>query len=253
MKYILLFLLFSFPFNTPANLFKRNELNYFVIERTAEPFQIEERNNPIKGVVTDIFKAILQESKTQNDYNIVEVPFLRMLKIMKENNQRRWVNYGAKVWSGVQSQRLSKEPLFRVDHKLLTLKGKKFKSIRDLFGKRIVLITGFAYPGIMKYIKGKKIDLLMVNSHASALKALEIGRADAFPEIKLRALYHIKKEKLKLSKFKFHDFSKYVKSYNFHLSYSLGMKESEIRKFDKAIRSLRKKKVLKKIISKYLH
>jgi polar amino acid transport system substrate-binding protein len=253
MKIIITLILLNFSQNISAIKLKQNELNYFVINKTAEPFQIEEKGNPSKGIITEILNAILNESGKKNDYKTIELPFLRMLKEMEDNNKKKWINYGSKTWTGIQSQRLSKEPLFKVKHKLLTLKKTKFKTIEDLFGKRVVLITGFSYPGIMKYIKAKKIDLLVVNSHKGALHALLIGRAHAFPEIGVRALYHIKKEGMETSKFKLHDFGKYVKSYNFHLSYSLGMKEYEIRKFDQSIKRLRKKKVIRKIISKYLH
>lgn len=252
MKIFIISCLFISSLNSLAATFDKNQLNYFVISNTAEPFQIEERGNSTKGIVTDILNAVLIESGQKAIYNTVELPFLRMLKEMEANNKSRWINYGAKPWGGVQSQRLSKEPLFKVNHKLLTLKETKFKSIKDLFGKRIVLITGFEYPGIMKYIKEKKIDLLVVNTHKAALNAILVGRAQAFPEIGVRALYHIKKEKMRTSKFKLHNFGKYVKSYNFHLSYSLGIKAFEVRKIDQAIKRLRKKKTLKKIISKYL-
>jgi polar amino acid transport system substrate-binding protein len=251
MKILLITLFITFSLNSYSASISKKQLNYVTIDNTAEPFQIDYTGSKRKGLITDIFEEIVQALYRNQNYVTVSAPFLRAMKIMRESNQYKWVCYGAKEWSNIQGRNLSKEPLFQVNHQLVTRKGFKFKSIKDIFNKRIVLINGFAYPGLDKYIRNKKIDVLIVNSHASALRALMIGRAEAFPEIKIRAVYHIKKQKRNIKDFKFHDFSKYIKNYNFHLAFSDGMK-SEIPKFDKEIKRLRKEKFIRKAISKYL-
>ena len=247
MKRFAVLFIFIFSLQVFAQTFSKSKINYIVIDSTAKPFQIDEHS----GLITDIFDEISKRIYGRGNTHTVSAPFLRALKTMRENDSYKWVSYGAKEWNNIQSKNLSKEALFKVNHKILTKKGFKYKSISDLFGKRLVLIKGFAYPGIAKYIKSKKIEVLIVNSHNSAIRAIEIGRADAFPEIKIRAMYHMNKGKFDKKKFQFHDFKKYIKNYFFYLSFSSGMK-NEIPKFDREIRKLRKENYIKKIISKYL-
>ncbi|WP_127716629.1 ABC transporter substrate-binding protein [Halobacteriovorax sp. HLS] len=247
MRLLIFFLFISL--NSHAVQFNKYQLNYVVLEKTAEPFQII--NGHKDGLITDIINEINKEINYTNKINTITLPFLRALKVMEENNDLRWISYGAKEWSTIQSKLLSKEPLFKVEHKLVTRKNFRFKKIEDLFGKRIALISGFNYPGIEKYIKNKKIDVLIVSTHASALKAVKIKRADAFPEILLRVKHHITKEKLNIKDYEFHNFNKYIGSYNFHLAFSKGMK-GQIDKYDSAIRKLRKDGKIKKIIWNYL-
>jgi hypothetical protein len=248
--FLILFIGSSSVLSNPTRLDSK-KINYVVIDDTAEPFQINRQNSSQKGLITEIFTTLLDEVYKDKTYNQVSAPFLRALKIMREGHEFKWVSYGSPKWKKPQSAYLSKEPLFKINHQLITRKGFKYKSIKDLFGKRVVLINGFAYPGLTKYIKNKKIDVLIVNSHASALKALHIKRADAFPEIKIRAKYHMIQNKLNIKDFKFHHFSNYIKDYYFHMSFSKAM-SPEIPKFDKALVKIRNEKKIRKIISKYL-
>lgn len=246
------FLFYSLSALSLPTKFDSKGINYVVIDNTAEPFQIDEKGNKQIGLITEIFEEVIKEVYGNINYSKVSAPFLRALKIMRENNYLKWVSYGSPVWKEPQSTHLSKEPLFKVNHKLVTRKGFRFNSIEDLFGKRVVLINGFSYPGLSKYIRNKKIEVLIVNSHLSALKALEIKRADAFPEIKIRAKYHLKKNKMDFKKFAFHNFNKYIRDYTLHFSFSKEMLP-EIHKFDKALVKLRNEKFIKNTILKYLH
>jgi polar amino acid transport system substrate-binding protein len=223
-----------------------NSVDYYVIDRIAEPFQIYDKDQIHRGIVTDIVKELLGPEKMRP----VILPFARMVNEMENNPQNKWINYGAKVWGGLQSEVLSKVPIIDVKHIFVAKKNFKYNSIKDLFGKRIVLVRGFQYPGLKKYIDEKKIEILYVDSFKAVLKSIITGRAAVFPGMKIRIIYHMNKNLYSPSQFSTFNAEKIIPSYKIHLSFSESFPKNEIKNIDKKLLDMKKR--INFIIDRYL-
>jgi polar amino acid transport system substrate-binding protein len=227
---------------------KAENVNYFVIGSTAAPFQIEEDGKKHRGIITDI----LQRMSPKNfKYKTITLPFKRYSKAL-ENSRDYWVTYGSDVWDGPQSWNNSKEYLFEVKHVFFSLKDKKITKIEDLFNKRIILITGFAYPELEKYLKTGRIKALRVNDHEAAIAAVEKGRGIAFPEMDLRLRYHLRLQQKNAQKYQYSVIPGILKPYKIFMAYSRNFPESLKQDFDSKIKEYRSNGTMGKIIMKYV-
>lgn len=239
------FLLLSLSFVSNAT----ESMTYYIIEDSATPFQIVNKNQRPSGIVSDILYAISSDiTKIQPTV----LPFYRMIKEMNSKESRNWVSYGSKTWEGPQSTVLSRNSLLKIEHRILTLKKNQYRSIKDLFGKRVVLIRGFQYPGLNRYIKSGQIEAVSVRSHDSAIKAIEIGRAYAFPEMEIRLKYHMKKYKYDEELYSYHDFSKVISNYDINFCFSKDFPKERIRDLDKKVLKLKKNGKIEEIINSYI-
>lgn len=122
------------------------EVNYYVIADQARPFQIEQQGQQHAGIVTDIVNAIFANS----DYkvNFHTYPFKRMISVLEAGGEENWLTYGSPDWGRVQSENLSKEPIYTVKHVLVSSSDApfKFNTMQDIKGRSIVLLLGFDYP-----------------------------------------------------------------------------------------------------------
>jgi len=224
-----------------------DEINYLAIKDSAAPFQINSDSNR-KGIIHDVLLKSIDKSIKLNEK---VYPFLRMVKVMQNNKSGQWINYGTPTWEGPQSENLSKEFIMNVTHKFLTKKSFKYKSIKDLFGKRIILITGFGYPGLSKYILEGQISVLRVNNHKAAIKAIQRNRGVAFPEMYSRLRYHMKNLNIKSDNLAIHDASNIIKDYSIYFAYSKNFSKELFKSIDKKVKKLRQTGEIKKIIQSY--
>ncbi len=92
------------------------------------------------------------------------------------------------LWLGLSTLPAFKGTTYVGESEILTvsmqsfsLPGKPFlKSQQDLNNKTIIVMRGYSYGGWIEYIKNpdNKVNYIEVNSYKSALRLLEIGRAD---------------------------------------------------------------------------
>ncbi len=224
-------------------------ITYYVIEDSAAPFQIVDGvKKKHSGIVSDILTAIDSE---EINLSSKVLPFKRMIKEMNSKGSGAWMSYGSKVWSGPQSDVLSKNSLITIKHKILTLKKNPYNSIEDLFGKRIAFIRGFQYPGLERYVKDKSIDVIRFSSQEAAIRAVEIGRVYGFPEMEIRLKYMMKANKFDEDLFLYNDISKVIPNYEINFCFSKDFPKATIKKLDNKIQLLKKNGTIKSIIKSY--
>lgn len=245
-----------------SNQAQADELTYLVISNQAEPFQIVNHivNNtePLhQGIISDIVYASLKDSEVE--ITTLAYPFKRYILMMEPQHTPKWISYGSPAWQTIhgeeaQNKRLSKNKLFDVSHVLVTKNDSAFtvNKVDDLFGKTIITLKGFTYPGLDEYINAGLIFKVEVNSHESALKAVETDRGIGFVAMKTRALYTINSAGLNRNEFTLVDFAKVIAPYPIYLSFSDAVSPKLIEQVDQQVLKLKKSHRIDEIIHSYL-
>lgn len=243
MKKKLYFIILLVSFSSIAD----NKITYFIADKSSSPIQISTKNSEQLGIVTDVINSI---EKQNIHFSHSILPFKRMMKYMK-NPKVKWITYGSAAWPGLQSLSLSKTPIMTVKHSFLTLKSNQYNKISDLFGKSLVLIHGFDYPGLAAYIEQDKFDIMYVKDHEAAIKVIAMGRAVAFPEMNIRLNYHLKKMNFPSDNFNFHYIGNIIADYDINLCFSLNFPELLKEKIEAVLVEMNSDGRLKTIINKY--
>lgn len=243
MKITFYFILLLVSFSSMAD----NEITYFIADKSSSPFQISTQQSKRVGIVTEVINSI---EKNNIDFTHSILPFKRMIKYMK-NPKAKWITYGSAAWPGQQSLSLSRTSIMTVKHSLLTLKSNKYNKISDLFGKSLVLIHGFDYPGLAAYIEQDKFDIIYVKDHAAAIKIIAMGRAVAFPEMNIRLNYHLKKMNLVRDNFNFHYIGNIIADYDINLCFSENFPKKSKTKIEDLLLEMKNNGSLENIINTY--
>lgn len=228
------------------------EINYMVIQDQAQPFQNHQNKEKHTGIITDIVKKIF--SGPEYELKIHTLPFNRMISMLEKGNIENWITFGSPNWPGVQSANLSKIPVFNVQHSLLTSTQQDFdiNSATDLFGKTVILLHGFDYPGLEGYIADKHIKAIKVKSYKSAFKVVNRLKDRAgFVEMDIRIKYNLKKEELPVKDYNLHDFSKVIDNYDLHLAMSPQFNKALQQHLESELDKLRQSGSLALIINAY--
>ncbi|HGS5188359.1 TPA: substrate-binding periplasmic protein [Vibrio parahaemolyticus] len=201
------------------------EVNYYVIADQARPFQIEQQGQQHAGIVTDIVNAIFANS----DYkvNFHTYPFKRMILVLEAGGEENWLTYGSPDWGRVQSENLSKEPIYTVKHVLVSSSDApfKFNTMQDIKGRSIVLLLGFDYPNLMPFFEDKTVNEMRVKDYDAAYRVIQRTPGDtAFVEMESRVMYNLKRLELPLEQFEIQSFSAVIPDYSIYLAFSPEMK-----------------------------
>lgn len=195
------------------------EINYYVIGQQAQPFQIEENGANHSGIVTDIVEEIFTGSGYELVYHTF--PFNRMISQLEAGGEKNWVTYGSPNWGGVQADNLSTEPIYMVEHVLVTGANGEFEytGIDSLKGKGVILLHGFDYPELEPYIASGDIEEIRVKDYQAAFRvASRMAGEAAFVEMASRINYNLDKLGLDKSKFEILSFSNVIAEYPIHLA-----------------------------------
>jgi polar amino acid transport system substrate-binding protein len=168
-----------------------------------------------------------------------------------KNPEVKWITYGSAAWPGQQSLSLSKTSIMTVKHSFLTLKSNQYNQISDLFGKSLVLIHGFDYPGLTAYIEQDKFDIIYVKDHESAIKIIAMGRAVAFPEMNSRLNYHLNNMTLPRDNFSLHYIGDIIADYDINLCFSLNFPELLKENIEKILVAMKNDGRLENIVNTY--
>jgi len=247
LKMALFFLLFITTISKATT-----EINYMVIQDQAQPFQNHQNKKKHTGIITDIVKEIF--SGPEYELKIHTLPFNRMISMLEKGNIENWITFGSPNWPGLQSANLSKVPVFNVQHSLLTSTQQDFNinSASDLFGKTVILLHGFDYPGLEGYIEDKHIKAIKVKSYKSAFKVVNRLKDKAgFVEMDIRIKYNLKKEELSVKDYNLHNFSKVIDNYDLHLAMSPQFNKTLQLHLESELSKLRKSGGLAEIIKAY--
>jgi len=223
-----------------------------VIQDQAQPFQNHQDKKNHTGIITDIVKEIFSDP----EYEIIihTLPFNRMISMLEKGNIENWITFGSPNWLGLQSANLSKLPVFNVQHSLLTSTKQNFdiNSATDLFGKTVILLHGFDYPGLEEYIEDKRIKAIRVKSYKSAFKVVNRLKDKAgFVEMDVRIKYNLKKEELPVKDYNLHNFSKVIDNYDLHLAMSPQFNKALQQHLESELDKLRQSGSLADIIKAY--
>lgn len=227
-------------------------VNYYVIAKQAEPFQIEEGNNH-QGIVTDIVKAVFEKSQYDIEYHTY--PFNRMITLLEAGGEANWITYGSPNWGGVQAANLSNNPIYNVHHVLLSSTGApfNFNTMQDLQDKVVVLLHGFDYPQLEPYISKGAVDELRVKDYSAAFRVINKLPGDtAFVEMESRIKYNLSKQKKDQDTFNIQSFNSVIPDYPIYLAFDPKM-DPELQAFiNQRLDMLKSTGKIDNIVDKYL-
>lgn len=174
---------------SPAN---SGQVNYLVND-TGAPYQIIDKQNAlVGGIVTDVVKAIFNDS--QHLLSARALPTKRIHAAMLSSSTPNWLVYHSPEWMTdklLSVTEFSEIPLYSFEYSIITRKSHPItaNNLQDLLGKRLLLIHGYFYKNLDPYLTEKKIFDERPKTHNQAVKMLHHGRGDAFlahaPRIKL--------------------------------------------------------------------
>jgi len=228
------------------------EINYMVIQDQAQPFQNHLNKKKHSGIITDIVNKIF--ASDEYSVKIHTLPFNRMIRMLEKDDIKNWITFGSPSWPGVQSANLSKLPVFNVQHSLLTSTQQDFdiNSAQDLFGKTVVLLHGFDYPGLEQHIARQNIKSIKVKTYKSAFKVVNRLKEKAgFVEMDVRIKYNLKKEKISSKDYNLHNFSKVIADYDLHLAMSPNINKEVQKHLETELQNLHISGSIKNIIKAY--
>jgi polar amino acid transport system substrate-binding protein len=227
-------------------------INYMVIQDQAQPFQNHQNKKDHSGIITDIIRKIF--TSPQYQIKIHTLPFNRMISMLEKGDLKNWITFGSPNWPGIQSENLSQLPVFKVRHSFLTSNKQNFdvNSAEDIFGKTMVLLHGFDYPGLEEHIANKDIKAIKVKSYKSAFKVVNRLKEKAgFVEMDIRIKYNLKMLALAEQDYNWHNFSKVITDYNLHLAMSPSFDKALQQHVEVQLAELKESGILAEIINSY--
>ncbi|OIQ26481.1 ABC transporter substrate-binding protein [uncultured Vibrio sp.] len=228
-------------------------INYYVIASQAQPFQIEEKADEHGGIVTDIVRAIFEDSSHDIVYHTY--PFNRMISILEAGGEENWITYGSPNWGGVQAENLSDLPIYTVKHSIVMSSDNpiNFVGMHSVSEKGIVLLRGFDYAEIQPYFNDGSVEEVRVKDYQAAFRVVSRLPGDmAFVEMDSRVKYNLGKLGLKKEDFSIQPFGSVIKDYPIYLALSPTM-DSELQAFiNQRLGLLKESGKLDEILSKYI-
>ncbi|TQV88454.1 transporter substrate-binding domain-containing protein [Aliikangiella coralliicola] len=226
--------------------------NYMVVQKQSRPLQIEDYNQNHRGIVTDIVYAIFDGSNHRINTNTL--PFDQLISDLESSRYANWITYGSPGWVSVQSDNLSDKAILKVRHNIVVNRQDdfEFKQKSDLDNKTIILLAGFDYPELEKYIKEKRLREIRVKNFNAAFKLLErLGKRACFIEMDLRIKYNQKILSIKENSFRSQSFSSVIPDYNIYLALDSNMDEKLQEFINKRLKLLANEAWLNEVIQKY--
>ncbi|MGF1694403.1 transporter substrate-binding domain-containing protein [Vibrio lamellibrachiae] len=228
-------------------------VNYYVISEQAQPFQIEEKSENHSGIVTDIVRAIFEQSEHEITYHTY--PFNRMISVLESGGEENWITYGSPNWGSVQADNLSDIPIYTVKHSIVMSSQDpiKFVGMHSVTNKGIVLLRGFDYIELQPYLDDGSIEEVRVKDYQAAFRVVKRTPGEmAFVEMESRVRYNLSKLSLDPTKFSIQPFSDVIADYPIYLAFSSSM-DPELQAFiNQRLSSMKEAGELELIISKYI-
>lgn len=180
-----------------SSVINANEIDIKVGVLHFPPFYVFSENGEVSGIYTDIIRKVL--SGAGYNYSISGFPPKRFYTQLGDNTTNFFlgvkgskyiegkVEFGHLKFEGIQLRIYSKG-----DKPILSTK-------EELKGKRVIVIRGFGYGGLSKYIQNPEnnIEAIEATDHYLAFKMLYAGRADYL--LDYRATSSLVIDELKLS------------------------------------------------------
>lgn len=230
------------------------DISYMVIEQV-EPFQLTARGNPMAGgLVTEIVQQVFRDSPHQ--LHPVAAPARRLDAMRHSGLLPNWLSYGATPWLQPGWQ-LSQQPIFSWRHVLAVPRASRFhyRAIDDLFGKPLILMHGYDYPGLDRYLRSKsrqgRISDQRALTQSSAISMLLAGRGVGYVDTELRLVYNLRQLGLSSADFRFYDLSAVIPVIEMHLMYDRSMADGVKTLIDRRLGEMRQSGQLAAIVQHY--
>lgn len=181
------------------------------------------------GMFTEIVKEVFDDSVYTVEPMVM--PWQRMKTELKQRQD--WIMHGVPAFFEPDiSYRLSATSAFPFNHIAISLRDPvmKINTVQDLFGRTVILVENYHYPGLDAYLDHPLVgegsgDISSVRAFkpGGTLKMLSHRRGDAVIGFQPRLLYHLKAAGLAATDVRFHDVSAIIPTQQMHVAYSPGL------------------------------
>jgi hypothetical protein len=208
-------------------------VSYFVLAQTVEPLMIVRNGDPMAGgLFTDILKKVFENSEYVIEPTVM--PWQRMKEEFRRSNN--WVTYGFQ--EGFESDipfELASIPIFPFNHVAATLADNRIvvRKPGDLFGRTVILVENFHYPGLDKYLTNPtagtgsgKIQSVRAFDIKGTLQMLKHRRGDVVFDWGLRLIHNLPEANMKRDEIRFQDASGIIPTRDMYFAYSPNWPES---------------------------
>ena len=142
------------------------------------PFAVIEKSGKYSGILVELIEKVLK--KADVSYTVTPVPQKRLFHGLATGDIDVYMGIkGVPAYDG--KVLFSDFPVSDVDLRVYALGGKKLPQTREaLKGKKIIVIMGYGYGGLIQYLKhpANHITLDSTVTHELAFRKLKAGRAD---------------------------------------------------------------------------
>lgn len=240
-----------------------HSVTYMVLQGTARPLQIEEPNDPLKGgLITEVIVEMFKDAPYKLE--ILHAPWNRLDRELQAGLSN-WIVYGSHVYEdgkrleagSLPKSKTLEEAITSIRSTLVSPKssGFVFNELEDLFGKPLILIFTFDYPGLDEYLQSKVGGPILdqrAQNPEQALQMLVRGRGVGFVEEEIRVRYNMKDFGYDAEDFNFYDFSSVWGSFDLTFQFDENMPEEVVDFMNQRLREMKESGVLDAIVNQYL-
>jgi polar amino acid transport system substrate-binding protein len=171
--------LFLSAFNAAISIAEPNQAQHIKVGVLHfPPYYVLSPNKPVTGIYADLSRKVLEEAGFS--YSITGYPPTRFYEQLGDGTTDMFIGIkGAKAIEGKVTY--SETILNGLELRAYSWPGSMLASKKeDLLGKKVIIIRGFGYGGLIKYLKSPKtdIDLIETNYHENSFRMLQAGRGD---------------------------------------------------------------------------
>jgi ABC-type amino acid transport substrate-binding protein len=209
------------------------------------------------GLFTDILKKVFENSEYVIEPTVM--PWQRMKEEFKRSNN--WVTYGFR--DGFEKDipfELASISIFPFNHVVATLADSNISVVKpeDLFGRTVILVENFHYPGLDKYLTNPtagtgsgQIQSVRAFDIKGTLQMLKHRRGDAVFDWGPRLIHNLAEAGIKRDEIRFLDASGIIPIKNMYFAYSPEWPDSFKEFVHNRLELLRDDGTLETILQKY--
>jgi polar amino acid transport system substrate-binding protein len=142
------------------------------------PFAVIEKSGQYSGILVELLEKVLKKANVS--YTVIPVPQKRLFQGLAKGDLDIYMGIkGVPAYDG--KVLFSDTPVSDIDLRIYALKKAKLIQNRDeLRGKKLIVIMGYGYGGLIEYLKhpANNITLDSTVTHELAFRKLKAGRAD---------------------------------------------------------------------------